>query len=83
MATTVPASAVLTDLEGSYVQIVKDGVVEKRQVVAGLLSEDGRREIIRGIEEGETVMARAGLFFRSGDRVDPVTAAKSAESASQ
>lgn len=68
-AVTVPASAVLTRNLESSVQVVADGVVARRTVVAGILSEDGRREILDGIAVGETVIARAGAFFVDGDRV--------------
>jgi len=70
---TVPPSAVLSDGAGSYVQLVRDGVVERREVTAGALSGD-RREIARGLEPGDEVIVRAGAFFREGDRVRPVAA---------
>lgn len=67
-ALTVPLSAILADEQGERVQVVKDGVIETRPVKAGLIWQD-RREIIEGLREGEQVVARAGAFFRSGDRV--------------
>ncbi len=67
-AVAVPASAVLSDSDGERVQVVRDGVVETRQVRAGLLWQ-GQREILEGVAEGETVIARSGAFFRDGDRV--------------
>lgn len=67
-AVTVPATAVLVDREGARVQVVRDGTVETRPVVAGVIWQ-GQREIVEGVAEGETVMARAGVFFRSGDPV--------------
>ena len=67
-AVTVPATAVLSDDDGDRVQVVRDGVVQSRQVRAGLLW-DGRREIIEGIAEGEQVITRSGAFFRDGDSV--------------
>ena len=67
-AVAVPASAVLSDSDGERVQVVSDGVVETRQVRAGLLWQ-GQREILEGVAEGETVIARSGAFFRDGDRV--------------
>lgn len=73
-AITVPSSAVLTDASGSYVQVVREGVVERREVTAGILTEDGKREIVNGLGVGESVIARSGAFFRDGDRVDPVVA---------
>lgn len=71
-AVTVPATAVLADAGGERVQVVRDGVVETRAVRAGLLWQ-GQREISEGLAEGETVITRAGAFFRSGDRVNAVT----------
>lgn len=71
MALTVPLTAILSDSVGDYVQIVKDGIVERRSVIPGLVWQ-GRREIVSGLEEGDTVIARSGAFFRDGDRVRPV-----------
>lgn len=71
-AVTVPASAILADASGERVQVVVDGMVETRAVVAGLLWKD-RREIREGLEAGETVIARAGAFFTTGDRVNVTT----------
>ena len=50
------------------VQVVRDGRVETRAVKTGLIWQ-GRREILSGLEPGEQVIARAGAFFRDGDRV--------------
>jgi len=71
-AITVPARAVLTRNLESSVQVVEGGVVARRLVTAGILSEDGRREIIDGLAEGEQVIARAGAFFVDGDVVRPM-----------
>ncbi|MCJ1902232.1 MULTISPECIES: efflux RND transporter periplasmic adaptor subunit [Paracoccus] len=67
-AVTVPASAVLADASGERVQVVRDGRIETREVRSGLIWQ-GRREILEGVASGETVVARAGAFFRSGDQV--------------
>lgn len=67
-ALTVPLSAILADDSGTRVQVVKDGVIETRPVKAGLIWQD-RREILEGLAPGERVVARAGAFFQSGDRV--------------
>ena len=80
-ATTVPSSAVLTDQGGEFVQIVDEGTIARRKVVAGLFSENGVREIIDGIEVGETVVSRAGAFFRDGDRVRPIAPEAASEKA--
>ncbi|TPW31935.1 efflux RND transporter periplasmic adaptor subunit [Pararhizobium mangrovi] len=74
MATTVPAEAVLTREDGTQVKVVDDGVVHDRPVVAGIVSPDGRREIVEGLQPGETVLARAGAFFNDGDAVKAVPA---------
>ena len=67
-AVTVPASAILSDDQGDRVQVVRDGKVDSRPVRAGVVWQQ-RREILEGLTEGETVIARAGAFFLSGDRV--------------
>lgn len=72
VALTVPASAVLSDADGQYVQRVADGVVQRVRVTAGILL-NGRREIVDGLSAGDTVIERAGSFFRQGDKVTPVT----------
>lgn len=71
-ALTVPTTAILSDGSENHVQVVKDGVIETRPVTPGLIW-DGRREILDGLEAGETVLARAGAFFRTGDHVQPIT----------
>ena len=70
-AVAVPTSAVLTGEGGDYVQVVRDGQVETRPVRAGLIW-DGHRQITEGLTEGETVLTRAGAFFRTGDRVQMI-----------
>ncbi len=77
---TVPSTAVLTDGDGSYVLRVEDGVLERRAVTAGLIWQDAR-EILKGIEAGDTVVARAGAFFGDGDSIDPVPAEPEATAA--
>lgn len=70
-ALTVPTSAVLIDAGGDYVMRVVDGVIERRPVTPGLIWQD-RREILTGLGEGDMVIARAGAFFRDGDKVEPI-----------
>ncbi|MDP5307656.1 efflux RND transporter periplasmic adaptor subunit [Paracoccus spongiarum] len=72
-ALTVPATALLSDVSGDRVQLVRDDRVETREVRAGLLWQ-GRREIVEGLAEGDQVIARSGAFFRSGDAVRAVDA---------
>lgn len=73
-ALTVPVKAMLSDARGDYVQVVSDGIIARRGVDAGALWQ-GQREIISGVTLGETVLARAGAFFRDGDQVTPVEGA--------
>ena len=68
----VPQSAVLFGATGPRVQVVSDGVVAERSVAIGLQDADGV-EILRGVSDGELVVARAGGFLRDGDRITAVT----------
>lgn len=68
---TVPATAILTDATGPYVLTVKDGTLTKQPVVAGLIWQD-RREVLGGLAKGEIVVAKAGAFYGSGDKIRPV-----------
>ncbi len=72
MSLTVPATAVLSDITGTYVLSVSDGVLAKTPVTAGLLWQT-RREIIDGLSAGDVVVAKAGAFFAQGDRIIPIT----------
>ncbi|MFN3624198.1 MAG: efflux RND transporter periplasmic adaptor subunit [Hyphomicrobium sp.] len=68
----VPSSAVVFDLNGgAYVQVVRNGRVERRDIKTGLVAR-GLIEVRSGISEGEVVVARAGTFLRDGDQVRAV-----------
>lgn len=68
-ANVVPVTAVISTSDRTYVQTVdKDGIVKAQDVVAGIIS-NGKREIISGLTPGQTVLAKAGAFFRNGDKV--------------
>ena len=68
----VPVSAVIDQTSGAYVFTVTDGVLHRQPVTPGLIW-DGRREILDGLTEGETVLARAAGFFSDGDTVRPLS----------
>jgi HlyD family secretion protein len=70
-AVTLPLSAITYNRAGATVQSVKDGKVTTKPVTLGLVGH-GRAEIVTGISEGETVVARAGTFVRDGDTITPV-----------
>lgn len=67
----LPLSAITYARGGAMVQAVKDGKVTTRKVELGLIG-GGRAEIVSGIAEGESVVARAGTFVRDGDVITPV-----------
>lgn len=67
---TVPTSAVLTDAAGAYVLVVVKDTLKKQPVTAGPIWAD-RREILRGLSKGDTVVAKAGAFFLDGDKIRP------------
>ena len=66
----IPLSAVLYGPDSAVVAVVRNDRVETRQIVVGLLAEV-EAEIREGLAEGDLVVARAGAFFREGDRVRP------------
>ncbi|MFV0294058.1 MAG: efflux RND transporter periplasmic adaptor subunit [Paracoccus sp. (in: a-proteobacteria)] len=69
----VPLTAILSGPDGDVVQVVDaGGVIETRKVLAGAIWQ-GQREILSGVTEGETVISRAGAFFRDGDQISPVS----------
>ncbi|MDE2383246.1 MAG: efflux RND transporter periplasmic adaptor subunit [Alphaproteobacteria bacterium] len=71
----LPLTAVTFGDNGPTVQIVKDGKVQVRKVITGLVGTDDI-EITDGVEPGETFVARAGSFVRDGDAVTPVLMAQ-------
>lgn len=75
---TIPFSSVLYGAEGPVVQVVRNNRVETRRVTLGLQSAD-KAEISRGVNEGDTVVVRAGAFLRDGDPVRPIRQESSTE----
>jgi HlyD family secretion protein len=68
-ALVAPAAAVLQDRDGAFVETVADGRVKRVRVKTGL-SVDGRVELLDGVAEGATLVARAGAFLNDGDQVE-------------
>jgi HlyD family secretion protein len=66
----VPAAALERDGDEARLDVVSDGKVELRQVKAGIADGDWV-EILSGVADGESVVARAAAFLRPGDRVRP------------
>ena len=67
---SVPLAAVLYGGGSAVLAVVRNDRIETRKVVLGQLA-GGDAEIREGLAEGEMVVARAGAFFREGDRVRP------------
>lgn len=67
----LPLSALTYSRGGVTVQAVKDGKVTTKSVALGLIG-NGRAEVLSGLAEGESVVARAGTFVRNGDLITPV-----------
>ncbi|MGL4635778.1 MAG: efflux RND transporter periplasmic adaptor subunit [Beijerinckiaceae bacterium] len=72
-AVVAPLSSVLFTDDGARVQVVKDGAVVTRPIVAGIRA-GGRIEAKSGLEPGDVVVTISGTFLRNGDRVTPVKA---------
>ena len=71
----LPRTAVVFDGDETVVQVVKDGIVERRAVTLGLTTAD-IVEIRKGVLAGEDIVETAGAFVRDGDTVTPVTRAQ-------
>jgi multidrug efflux pump subunit AcrA (membrane-fusion protein) len=69
----IPRNAVDYGVEGTSVRVVRDRIVEMRQVVVGLLSDDSI-EIRQGVNEGDTVVANSGTSLHDGDKIRPMMA---------
>jgi HlyD family secretion protein len=65
---SAPASALTREGDSARLDVVRDGKVEERQVVPGIVNGDAV-EIKQGLAEGESIVARAAAFLRPGDRV--------------
>ncbi len=71
----VPRAAISYRAGGPSVQVVRDHVIETRNVRVGLHS-DLDAEIEDGLKAGDVVVANAGTSLRNGDQVKPVFAEK-------
>ncbi|WP_313603136.1 efflux RND transporter periplasmic adaptor subunit [Rhizobium sp.] len=69
----LPGSAVNTASGASNVFVVKDGVVDRRDVTVGVRQE-GFVEIIAGVSDGEMVVLKSGGFLKAQEKVRPVMA---------
>ena len=70
---SVPLTAVIYSPAGTIIQVVRHQTVETKRVEIGLMN-GGNVEIREGLQEGETVVARAGALLREGNSVRPMLA---------
>lgn len=72
-ALAVPATALGSGPEGASVMRVREGVVERVTVTAGI-RDGGFVGIAEGLASGDLVVAKAAAFVRDGDRINAVPA---------
>jgi multidrug efflux pump subunit AcrA (membrane-fusion protein) len=70
---SVPRSAVAYGTAGTSLQVVRDKIVESRNVRVGLTS-DKDAEVLEGVREGDLVVAHAGTSLRDGEKVTTIFA---------
>lgn len=67
----LPLSAITTEGGKATVRKVTDGTVQMVEIKTGI--EDGAFiQVTEGLSEGDKVVAKAGVFVRDGDRINPV-----------
>ncbi len=67
----VPVTAVGSSGEATTVMAVKDGLVSRLEVQTGI-RDGGWVEILSGLSEGDTIVAKAGAFVADGDRINAI-----------
>lgn len=72
-ALLVPVECVNYDTKGAFCYVVSGGIIERRDVEAGI-SSDTQVQIIRGVEEGETVITKVTAELSEGMEVTPMPA---------
>ena len=67
----LPLTAVTSNRNGSTVRVVENGTVRLVDIETGI--QDGAFiQVTGGLQEGDKVVAKAGVFVREGDRIRPV-----------
>ncbi len=70
-ALAVPVTAVGSSGLETTVMAVKDGVVTRVAVKTGI-RQAGWVEILSGLSKGDTIVAKAGAFVATGDKINPI-----------
>ena len=66
-----PLSAITTEGGKTTVRKVRDGTVQMVEIKTGI--QDGAYiQVTEGLDEGDKVVAKAGVFVRDGDKINPV-----------
>lgn len=76
-ALTVPQRAVMQGANGTFVYVVKDGILEENEIKISLTADNGRWIVDSGLEDGDLVVVDNLLKLRPGMAVEPIV--KSAE----
>ena len=66
----VPATALVRRDDATFVWVVRDGKVERREVEAGAEDRDGQLPVVKGLAGGETVVLDAPARLRDGRAVE-------------
>ncbi len=74
---SLPLTAVNSDENGSSARKVEGGVVKFVNVQTGI-QDGGYVEIVKGLKDGDEVVAKAGAYVRDGDHITPVKEAPQA-----
>lgn len=69
----IPASSIMRDIDGPYVQIVRKNKVRIRRLTTGLISA-GYIQVKAGLSKDDQVITKAGTFLGDGEPVTPVEA---------
>lgn len=75
----VPTNALLSNVEGDYIYVIKDGKAVKRMVKLGA-ENDGYAEVLSGVEAGEEVITNGVVNVREGGAVNVIKAEKNVTS---
>jgi HlyD family secretion protein len=70
-ALAVPVTAVGSTADGSFVMAVKDGTVKRLPVTTGI-RQGAWVEILSGLTEGDSLVAKAAAFVADGDKINPI-----------
>lgn len=71
-ALVIPITTISYDVDGSYVLVVKDGLLEKRYVELGL-SDENSYQVLSGLDEGDLVVTDEADYLEEGMSVNAIT----------